>query len=59
MSMVTIDGVDYVKENLSEEGQARIEYILKQQRKRIELIFALQDVEESIRYHGEQIREEQ
>lgn len=57
--MVTIDGVDYVKENLSEEGQARIEYILKQQRKRIELIFALQDVEESIRYHGEQIREEQ
>ena len=57
--MVTIDGVDYVKENLSEEGKARIEYILKQQRKRIELIFALQDVEESIRYHGEQIREEQ
>ena len=57
--MVTIDGVDYVKENLSEEGKARIEYILKHQRKRIELIFALQDVEESIRYHGEQIREEQ
>lgn len=59
MSMVTIDGVDYVKENLSEEGKARVEYILKQQRKRIELIFALQDVEESIRHHGEQIREEQ
>ena len=57
--MVTIDGVDYVKENLSEEGKARVEYILKQQRKRIELIFALQDVEESIRHHGEQIREEQ
>ena len=57
--MVTIDGVDYVEENLSEEGKARVQYILKQQRKRIELIFALQDVEESIRHHGEQIREEQ
>lgn len=57
--MITIDGVDYVEENLSEEGKARVEYILKQQRKRIELIFALQDVEESIRHHGEQIREEQ
>lgn len=57
--MITIDGVDYVEEDLSKEGKARVQYILKLKRKRIELIFALQDVEESIRYHGEQIREEQ
>ena len=56
--MITIDGIEYSDEDLTEDGRVRVQHILAQRARRIQIILELQDIDQSIAFHAKQIKEE-
>ena len=56
--MITIDGIDHNEEDLTEDGRVRVQHILAQRARRIQIILELQDIDQSIAFHAQQIKEE-
>jgi|9_EtaG_2_1085328.scaffolds.fasta_scaffold66137_1 hypothetical protein len=56
--MITIDEVEYTEEELSEDGKVRVQHILSQRARRIQIILELQDIDQSIAFHAKQIKNE-
>ena len=56
--MLTIDGIEYSEDELSEDGKVRVQHILAQRARRIQIILELQDIDQSIAFHAQQIKVE-
>jgi len=56
--MITIDGIDYNEEDLSEDAKIRAGRIGVLRSEVVELILRQQEAEQSIRFHAQQIKAE-
>lgn len=56
--MITIDGVEYTEEDLSEDAKIRAGRIMEKRAEIVQLILAQQEAEQSIRFHAQQIKAE-
>ena len=56
--MITIDGIDYNEEDLSEDAKIRAGRIGVLRNEVVELILRQQEAEQSIRFHAQQIKAE-
>jgi hypothetical protein len=56
--MITIDGVEYTEEDLSEDAKIRAGRIMELRSEVVRLILAQQEADQNIRFHAQQIKEE-
>ncbi len=56
--MITIDGIEYNEEDLSEDAKIRAGRIGNLRNEIVELILRQQEAEQSIRFHAQQIKAE-
>jgi len=56
--MLTIDGVEYSEEDLSEDGKIRAQRIMMLREQRVSLILQQQELDQSIMFHAQQIKKE-
>jgi len=56
--MLTIDGVEYSEEDLSEDGKIRAQRIMMLREQRVSLILQQQELDQSIMFHAQQIKQE-
>lgn len=56
--MITIDGVEYTEEDLSEDAKIRASRIMELRAEVVRLILAQQEAEQNIRFHAQQIKQE-
>jgi len=56
--MITIDGIEYDEEDLSEDAKIRAGRIGNLRNEIVELILRQQEAEQSIRFHAQQIKAE-
>lgn len=56
--MLTIDGVEYSEEDLSEDGKIRAQRIMMLREQRVSLILQQQELDQSIMFHAQQIKAE-
>lgn len=56
--MITIDGIEYSDEDLSEDAKIRAGRIMELRQEVVRLILAQQEAEQSIRFHAQQIKAE-
>jgi hypothetical protein len=56
--MLTIDGVEYSEEDLSEDGKIRAQRIMMLREQRVNLILQQQELDQSIMFHAQQIKAE-
>jgi hypothetical protein len=56
--MLTIDGVEYSEEDLSEDGKIRAKRIMRLRDQRVNLILEQQELDQLIMFHAKQIKAE-
>jgi hypothetical protein len=56
--MITIDGIEYTEEDLSETGKLLANRIFSQRERLIQLKIELQELEHLIMFHAQQIKAE-
>ncbi len=54
--MITIDGIEYTEEDLSEDSKIRAGRIMELRQEVVRLILAQQEAEQNIRFHAQQIK---
>ena len=56
--MLTIDGVEYSEEDLSEDAKIRAQRIMHLREQRLNLVLQTQELDQSIMFHAQQIKSE-